>query len=238
MTAGVGPRDRPTPTPPEDAPMSDATDAHRRRLLVRSALPLGVDHLALDPERGRGPGPRRPLARDVPGLSQRRARTTCPRSTGSCWPRRGARCAWWSPPSRPTAPRSLLPLYTALGTRRPRRGRGARPGHDRGGAGRRRAARRPGRRHGHRRLRRGASRPPTTRGMDQVGMDVGTPVIAVDGMAFFGPVVTPAPKGEAAGRLWDGVLARGRHRGLLRAEAHPRRRRRPSTDARRRPAPP
>jgi protein-disulfide isomerase-like protein with CxxC motif len=43
-------------------------------------------------------------------------------------------------------------------------------------------------------------------GMDQVGTDVGTPVISVDGVAFFGPVVTPAPKGEAAGRLWDGVL--------------------------------
>jgi len=25
-------------------------------------------------------------------------------------------------------------------------------------------------------------------------------------IAFFGPVVTPAPTGEAAGRLWDGVL--------------------------------
>jgi protein-disulfide isomerase-like protein with CxxC motif len=43
-------------------------------------------------------------------------------------------------------------------------------------------------------------------GMDQVGTDVGTPVIGVEGVAFFGPVVTPAPKGEAAGRLWDGVL--------------------------------
>jgi predicted DsbA family dithiol-disulfide isomerase len=43
-------------------------------------------------------------------------------------------------------------------------------------------------------------------GMDQVGMDVGTPVISVEGVAFFGPVVTPAPKGDAAGKLWDGVL--------------------------------
>jgi hypothetical protein len=45
------------------------------------------------------------------------------------------------------------------------------------------------------------------RGIDLVGQDVGTPVISVEGVAFFGPVVTPAPKGEDAGRLWDGVLA-------------------------------
>ncbi|MCE7079241.1 disulfide bond formation protein DsbA [Streptomyces sp. ST2-7A] len=49
------------------------------------------------------------------------------------------------------------------------------------------------------------------RGIGLVGQDVGTPVIAVPGpddgpVAFFGPVVTPMPRGEAAGRLWDGVL--------------------------------
>lgn len=48
-------------------------------------------------------------------------------------------------------------------------------------------------------------------GIEIVGQDVGTPVIAVPGadgeqIGFFGPVVTPAPKGEAAGRLWDGTL--------------------------------
>jgi len=43
-----------------------------------------------------------------------------------------------------------------------------------------------------------------------VGHEVGTPVIRMAGVAFFGPVVTPAPKGEAAGRLWDGwVLIAG-----------------------------
>lgn len=43
-------------------------------------------------------------------------------------------------------------------------------------------------------------------GMNRVGLEVGTPVIAVGDTAFFGPVVTPIPRGEAAGRLWDGVL--------------------------------
>lgn len=44
-------------------------------------------------------------------------------------------------------------------------------------------------------------------GISRVGEDVGTPVIAVGDVAFFGPVVTPAPKGDDALRLWDGVVA-------------------------------
>ncbi|MQA11485.1 MAG: disulfide bond formation protein DsbA [Pseudonocardiaceae bacterium] len=48
-------------------------------------------------------------------------------------------------------------------------------------------------------------------GIGLVGMDVGTPVIAVPGadgqrIAFFGPVVSPAPRGELAAQLWDGTL--------------------------------
>jgi 2-hydroxychromene-2-carboxylate isomerase len=42
--------------------------------------------------------------------------------------------------------------------------------------------------------------------MELVGYDVGTPVIRFGEQAFFGPVVTPAPRGEAAGRLWDGFV--------------------------------
>jgi protein-disulfide isomerase-like protein with CxxC motif len=41
---------------------------------------------------------------------------------------------------------------------------------------------------------------------DDVGLDVGTPVIRIRGKALFGPVITPAPHGDAAGRLWDGVV--------------------------------
>jgi hypothetical protein len=48
-------------------------------------------------------------------------------------------------------------------------------------------------------------------GLAPIGEDLGTPAIHVtnpDGTttAFFGPVVSPAPRGEVAGRLWDGVV--------------------------------
>ncbi len=43
-------------------------------------------------------------------------------------------------------------------------------------------------------------------GIKRVGTDVGTPIIAVNGTALFGPVISSIPRGEAAGRLWDGFV--------------------------------
>lgn len=44
-------------------------------------------------------------------------------------------------------------------------------------------------------------------GIERVGDDVGTPIISVRGASFFGPVVSPIPRGDDAVRLWDGVVA-------------------------------
>ncbi len=52
-------------------------------------------------------------------------------------------------------------------------------------------------------------------GIERVGQDVGTPVIAVGGYAFFGPVISPAPKGEQAAALWDGVVALASYDGFF-----------------------
>jgi len=52
-------------------------------------------------------------------------------------------------------------------------------------------------------------------GINRVGQDVGTPVIAVNGVAFFGPVISPTPRGEQALTLWDGVVAAASYDGFF-----------------------
>lgn len=43
-------------------------------------------------------------------------------------------------------------------------------------------------------------------GISRVGQDVGTPVVAFNGTAFFGPVITRIPRGEEAGKMWDATV--------------------------------
>lgn len=43
-------------------------------------------------------------------------------------------------------------------------------------------------------------------GISKVGQDVGTPIVAFNDTAFFGPVITRIPRGEEAGKLWDATV--------------------------------
>lgn len=52
-------------------------------------------------------------------------------------------------------------------------------------------------------------------GINRVGQDVGTPVISFGDFAFFGPVISPAPKGEQAVKLWDAVVAAAEYDGFF-----------------------
>ena len=117
---------------------------------------------------------------------------------------------------------ALLPLYTAMGTRIHIREAGQGPRDDRGRAGRGRAAAELADAMDDSSYDEAITKS-HHQGMDQVGDDVGTPTIAFNGTAFFGPVLTTIPRGEEAGRS-------GTPRGagvvplLLRAQAHPDRR--------------
>ena len=50
------------------------------------------------------------------------------------------------------------------------------------------------------------SQPALSHQIAAIEREVGTPVISVNGVSFFGPVVSPIPRGDAAAQLWDGVL--------------------------------
>jgi protein-disulfide isomerase-like protein with CxxC motif len=65
-------------------------------------------------------------------------------------------------------------------------------------------------------------------GIELVGQDLGTPILAFDGCAFFGPVVSEIPRGEAAGQFWDGFALMAKTRGFY--ELKRSRDRRPSFD--------
>jgi len=60
-----------------------------------------------------------------------------------------------------------------------------------------------------------ALRASTWEAMNLVGLDLGTPVLQINGRAFFGPVFSPRPHGEEAGRIFDGVLALASYPGFF-----------------------
>lgn len=51
----------------------------------------------------------------------------------------------------------------------------------------------------------------TKEAQDLVGDDVGTPIVALNGVGFFGPVITRVPKGEEAGKIFDAAVTLGNY---------------------------
>lgn len=60
-----------------------------------------------------------------------------------------------------------------------------------------------------------ALRASNARALKLVGDDVGVPIIALQDVAFFGPVMSPAAHGEEAGKLWDGAVAMASYPGFF-----------------------
>ena len=201
-----------------------------RRLLVRPALPVGAGSppagssrcekvrdievaLPRDEPRGAQRGPR--PARGLPGADGRRP---------------GARSGWPSPPRRSTATRSCAPLYTAMGTRIHNQGNKDFDVVIKEALGRGRPARRAGRGRAPATSTTRRCARATTRAWTRSAMDVGTPTIHVDGVAFFGPVLSRIPRGEDAGKVFDGARRCSRATRTSSSSSAPAPRRPSSTD--------
>ena len=169
-------------------------------------MPLGLDHLPLDPGGGEGPAGAGRLADHVAGLPQPGAaqgRRAEPGVSGADEQGLGARARLRR--GRPAGrPGILGPLYTAIGTRIHNQKRRDDPellpeALKEAGLPAELASAADSSEFDQQ------IKDSHNEAFDAVGTDVGTPVVRIRGQAIFGPVITPAPRGEAAGRLWDGV---------------------------------
>ena len=136
----------------------------------------------------------------------------------SCAPP-GSRCGSCMAAEQHHGKEALLRLYTALGTRRFNGGEDYTRETIEAALAEAGLSRRPRRRDGRRRSYDDAIKKSHHHGMDQVGDDVGTPTIAFEGAAFFGPVLSTIPRGEEAGQVWDGCIALAKVPYFSRAQA-------------------